>query len=100
MPAIKHPDYFLDTIIFSVCGNDLLYGGAIKIFILVWQVEGCLFKVPKYHFVRSATIFPVSLDQPQEEVLNAEGYSEESPIFLPGTTKADFESLMKILYPL
>ena len=71
-----------------------------KIFILVWQVEGCLFKVPKYHFVRSAAIFPVSLDQPQEEVLNAEGYSEESPIFLPGTTKVDFENLMKILYPL
>lgn len=70
------------------------------IFILVWQVEGCLFKVPKYHFVRSAEIFPVSLDHPQEEVLNAEGYSEESPIFLPDTTKVDFENLMKILYPL
>ena len=100
MPAINHPDYFLDTIIFSVCGDNLLYGGAMKIFILVSQVEGCLFKVPKYHFVRSAAIFPVSLDQPQEEVLNAEGYSEESPIFLPGTTKVDFENLMKILYPL
>ena len=100
MSAIKHPDYFLDTIIFSVCAsNALLYGGAMKIFIL-WQVEGCLFKVPKYHFVRSAAIFPASLDQPQEEVLNAEGYSEENPIFLPGTTKVDFENLMKILYPL
>ncbi|KAF9012721.1 hypothetical protein BDQ17DRAFT_1405296 [Cyathus striatus] len=76
--AIKHETYFWDTIVFSV--------------------QGTLFKVPRYHFRSSSSIFRDCFSLPQGKGPK-EGDSEEYPLKLDGIDKVDFERLLKVLYP-
>jgi hypothetical protein len=62
------------------------------------QVEDTLFKVPRQQFLQSP-IFKTTFTLPAGES-NAEGLSDDCPFQLQGVTKAAFESLLQIMYPL
>ncbi|KAG2039834.1 hypothetical protein BDR03DRAFT_825379, partial [Suillus americanus] len=63
------------------------------------QVEDCLFRVPRDTLESQSDVFrdlfllPVQADK-------AEGCSDTDPIVLEGILKEEFQSLMKVLYPM
>jgi len=69
-------------------------------FILAWQVEGTLFRVPKYGFEESPGVFSTVFKlPPNPENPNVEGSSDEHPFELHGISKIDFRSFLRVLYP-
>ncbi|OJA21546.1 hypothetical protein AZE42_03252 [Rhizopogon vesiculosus] len=67
--------------------------------LVTFLVEDCLFRVP-YHALasqsdvfRDLALLPVAAHK-------AEGHSDTDPIVLEGIKKEDFQSLMKVLYPM
>lgn len=80
MPAPKHHEQFYFTFV-------------------TFLVEDCLFRVPRDTLESQSDIFrdlfllPVQADK-------AEGYSDSNPIVLEGILKDEFQSLMKVLYPM
>ncbi|KAF8216963.1 hypothetical protein K438DRAFT_1704090 [Mycena galopus ATCC 62051] len=67
---------------------------------IIFQVEDCLFNVPRYHFERTSEIFATMLTLPPGDAVKVEGQSDDNPIVLDGISKVDFRALLKILYPL
>ncbi|KAF7356246.1 hypothetical protein MVEN_00956100 [Mycena venus] len=67
---------------------------------ITFKVEEHIFKVPRYHFERSSEIFATAFTLPAGDGAHAEGQSDDTPIVLEGISSIDFESLLKILYPL
>ncbi|KAJ7133949.1 hypothetical protein C8R43DRAFT_1022665 [Mycena crocata] len=65
---------------------------------VIFQVEECLFKIPRYHFERSSEIFATMFSLPT----SAEGevLTDQNPIKLEGISSVDFERLLEVLYPL
>ncbi|THU77833.1 hypothetical protein K435DRAFT_595972, partial [Dendrothele bispora CBS 962.96] len=61
-------------------------------------VEGCLFRVPRFHFETSSEVFRDMFTLPQTGK-QEEGDSDANPIKLEGIKAADFECLLKVLYP-
>jgi hypothetical protein len=63
------------------------------------QVENTIFRVPRFQFERHSGVFATtfSLPQPAE---GAEGSDDKNPITLDGIKSLDFQTLLKILYPL
>lgn len=80
MPVPKHHEQFYFTLI-------------------TFLVEDRLFRVPRDTLESQSDVFrdlfllPVEADK-------AEGYSDTSPIVLEGIMKEEFQSLMKVLYPM
>ncbi|KAK7462317.1 hypothetical protein VKT23_007918 [Stygiomarasmius scandens] len=64
---------------------------------VVFQVEECLFRVPRFHFEKSSEVFSDMFSLPQAE--SEEGESDAHPIRLEGIEAKDFECLLKFLYP-
>ncbi len=64
------------------------------------QVEDRFFKVPRYHFDRSSEVFATAFSLPAGDPVRAEGQSDDNPIVLEGISSADFQALLKVLYPL
>ncbi|KAJ7736937.1 hypothetical protein B0H16DRAFT_1379990 [Mycena metata] len=60
---------------------------------VVFKVETALFKVPCWQFERHSGLF-TSLPR------GGEGSDDENPFMLHGISKADFQTLLKVLYPL
>ncbi|KAK7012804.1 hypothetical protein R3P38DRAFT_3279276 [Favolaschia claudopus] len=85
--ASRHQDYYLQTVVFK--GRSWI------------QVEDCLFNVPRYHFERGSEVFAgmFSVPQPGGDTCK-EGQGDSNPIVLVGKSSADFQALLKILYPL
>ncbi|THU75969.1 hypothetical protein K435DRAFT_771321 [Dendrothele bispora CBS 962.96] len=65
---------------------------------IIFQVEGILFRVPRFHFETSSEVFSDMFALPQTDELK-EGDSDASPIRLEGIMAADFECLLNVLYP-
>ncbi|KAJ7154433.1 hypothetical protein C8R43DRAFT_1001276 [Mycena crocata] len=65
---------------------------------VIFQVEECLFKVPRYHFERSSEIFATMFSLPTSA--ESEGLTDQNPIKLEGISSVDFERLLEVLYPL
>ncbi|KAF5336222.1 hypothetical protein D9758_014346 [Tetrapyrgos nigripes] len=61
------------------------------------QIEGSLFKVPRYHFENSSEVFHDMFLLPQGD--SPEGSSDDHPIKLEGVLAYDFEQLLGTLYP-
>ncbi|KAG1728073.1 hypothetical protein EDB19DRAFT_1747897 [Suillus lakei] len=80
MPIPKHHEQFYFTFV-------------------TFLVEDCLFRVPRDTLESQSDVFrdlfllPVQADK-------AEGYSDTNPIVLEGILKEEFQSLMKVLYPM
>ncbi|KAJ7655705.1 hypothetical protein DFH06DRAFT_482415 [Mycena polygramma] len=66
---------------------------------VVFKVENTLFKVPRFQFERHSGVFAdtFSLPQPAE---GAEGSDDKVPFKLDGIKRADFEALLKVIYPM
>jgi hypothetical protein len=64
------------------------------------QVEGTLFKVPRYPFVRSSEVFRDMFQLPTPKYATPEGSSDQNPLFLDGIKKTDFRRLLKLMFPM
>ncbi|RDB27014.1 hypothetical protein Hypma_004967 [Hypsizygus marmoreus] len=67
---------------------------------IVFQVDDCLFKVPKFAFCESSTVFSDMLAVPQPSEGGQEGSSAKNPVKLHGVSKDDFRRLLEVMYPL
>ncbi|KAJ6530032.1 hypothetical protein DFH09DRAFT_1411502 [Mycena vulgaris] len=74
----RHATYYLETITF--------------------EVEDCLFKVPRRHFESNSEIFRTASTLPAGA--EGEGLSDQNPVKLEGISSADFERLLAVLYPM
>ncbi|KAF9239116.1 hypothetical protein BU15DRAFT_47003, partial [Melanogaster broomeanus] len=63
-----------------------------------WQVEGCLFHVPRGPFETESTVFRDMFLLPVPDIHEVEGLNDARPIHLEGTRRYDFEQLMKVLF--
>ncbi|KAJ7169151.1 hypothetical protein C8R43DRAFT_876246, partial [Mycena crocata] len=63
------------------------------------QVEGTLFRVPRFQFERHSEIFATTFCLPPPTG-KAEGSDDSNPLKLEGINKLDFQRLLKVLYPL
>ncbi|KAJ6593369.1 hypothetical protein B0H19DRAFT_1246152 [Mycena capillaripes] len=66
---------------------------------VVFNVENALFKVPRFQFERHSGIFATTFSLPQP-VEGAEGTNDKIPFKLEGIKRADFQALLKVLYPM
>ncbi|KAJ6537748.1 hypothetical protein B0H19DRAFT_1316502 [Mycena capillaripes] len=66
---------------------------------VVFNVENAFFKVPRFQFERHSGIFATTLSLPQP-VEGAEGTNDKIPFKLDGIKRADFQALLKVLYPI
>ncbi|KAK7462319.1 hypothetical protein VKT23_007920 [Stygiomarasmius scandens] len=66
---------------------------------VVFQVEGSLFRVPRFHFETSSEVFSDMFALPQADSKPEEGDGDAHPIKLEGIEAKDFECLLKVLYP-
>lgn len=62
-------------------------------------MEDHLFKIPKHYFEENSSIFNGVVILPSSSE-DADGSSDEKPIYLPEIKKADFESLLGVMYPM
>ncbi|KAG2141266.1 hypothetical protein DEU56DRAFT_885326 [Suillus clintonianus] len=63
------------------------------------DVEDCLFRVPRDMLESQSDVFRDLFLLPVQTG-KAEGHSDTNPIVLAGVQKAEFQSLMKVLYPM
>ena len=68
-------------------------------FIRRWKI-GQLFKVPRHHFSENSAVFATTFTLPPGNDKPVEGCNETYPFKLQGVKKADFQALLKVLYPL
>ncbi|KAI6046772.1 hypothetical protein EDC04DRAFT_1248639 [Pisolithus marmoratus] len=73
----RHSDFYIPTVTFLV--------------------EDSLFRVPKEPFQQESDVFWTMFSLPQGDGIAVEGSSDENPIRLRGTSKNDFEQLLKSL---
>ncbi|KAI6004922.1 hypothetical protein EDD15DRAFT_1025469 [Pisolithus albus] len=73
----RHSDFYISTVTFLV--------------------EGSLFKVPREPFEKESEVFCGMFSLPQGSSGVVEGLSDENPIRIDGTSKDDFEQLLKAL---
>jgi len=67
--------------------------------ILIFLVEGCLFKLPRAPFERNSEVFQDMFGLPVPENTVTDGSSDENPLRLDGVKKADFRQLLKVMFP-
>ncbi|KAJ7188792.1 hypothetical protein C8R46DRAFT_1341462 [Mycena filopes] len=83
-PFVFHPlrdNYYLDTVTF--------------------KVENVLFKIPKWQFETNSGVFATTFSLPQsEEKGEVEGSDDEHPFRLDGISRVEFQTFLKVLYPL
>ncbi|KAF7296048.1 hypothetical protein MKEN_01419900 [Mycena kentingensis (nom. inval.)] len=64
------------------------------------EVENCLFAVPSHQFTHNSGFFAETLSSPPTGNDIGEGWHESCPLNLEGVSVSDFESLLKVLYPI
>ena len=67
------------------------------VLILLHQVEGCLYSIPKQVLASQSPVFEGMFDIGDASV--GEGTSEDKPIVLEGYRSSEFECLLKVLLP-
>ena len=67
--------------------------------LILFQVEGILFHVPKEELVKNSDIFASMFSLPPEEGKPAQGLDEDNPIQLAGVSANEFRALLLMLYP-
>ncbi|KAH8111838.1 hypothetical protein DFH11DRAFT_1512330 [Phellopilus nigrolimitatus] len=65
----------------------------------IFQVEGCLFKVPRKPFEEQSEIFRSMFSLPQESNAMVEGMTDDKPLILDSVKKADFRAFLQVLFP-
>lgn len=65
------------------------------------QVEGTLFRVPRWGFEHPDCMFSAMFDLPEPgaDGKQIEGTSDECPIILEGESKSHFKAFLMALYP-
>ncbi|KAF9016109.1 hypothetical protein BDZ89DRAFT_994726 [Hymenopellis radicata] len=66
---------------------------------VVFLVENRLYKVPRYYFANYSEIFGSTFDLPQGSA-SPEGQSDDHPFKLHGLTCSEFDSLLRVIYPM
>ncbi|TFK16504.1 hypothetical protein FA15DRAFT_698737 [Coprinopsis marcescibilis] len=89
LPAAFHPNSSME----NVARVDSFYSGRI----LWFKVEGFLFAVGRDEFAALSDVFAGMYLLPSNEAVD--GRDESHPIMLEGYLKADFRSLLKVMYP-
>ncbi|RXW20342.1 hypothetical protein EST38_g5512 [Candolleomyces aberdarensis] len=64
---------------------------------VTFKVEDEIYRVPSHGLADASEVFATMFTLPQSN--KGEGQSDENPIELPLCTKAEFESLLEVLYP-
>ncbi|TDL18193.1 hypothetical protein BD410DRAFT_793499 [Rickenella mellea] len=64
--------------------------------LITFRVENCLFKLPR-HFVEQSEVFQGMYAVAQADT--KEGTCDEHPIYLPQTSRKDFEAFLKVAIP-
>ncbi|KAF9012718.1 hypothetical protein BDQ17DRAFT_1344506 [Cyathus striatus] len=77
MGPIHDTEYYLDTVVFLV--------------------DNCLFKVPRYYLAQNSDIFRATFSLPCTGAV--EGSSDDIPFKLEGINRDDFRNLMRVIYP-
>ncbi|KAJ7029982.1 hypothetical protein C8F04DRAFT_739610 [Mycena alexandri] len=77
--AMRDSKYYLDTIVF--------------------KVENAFFRVPRWQFENNSGIFATTFSLPHPEE-KGEGSDDEHPFHLDGITRVEFQTFLKVLYPL
>ncbi|KAK7024957.1 hypothetical protein R3P38DRAFT_1055576 [Favolaschia claudopus] len=67
---------------------------------ITFQVENRIFNVPRYHFERTSEVFAGMFSLPSGDSVSLEGQTDTNPVVLEGKNCADFQALLKVLYPL
>ncbi|EDR07775.1 uncharacterized protein LACBIDRAFT_327753 [Laccaria bicolor S238N-H82] len=89
LPTIsKDKMYYLEHVVFQI-----IEGGISS------KVEDSLFKVPRHHFSENSAVFATTFTLPPGNDKPVEGCNENYPFKLQGVKKADFQALLKVLYP-
>ena len=65
--------------------------------LILLQMEGTLFKLPRYLFEESSDIFRDMFSLPVPEGTSYDGCSDEQPLILEGVRKEDFRCLLKAM---
>jgi BTB/POZ domain len=65
----------------------------------IFQVEGCLFKVPRTYFERDSEVFCALFQLPVAQDTPIEGSSDQKPLRLEGIKEDDFRQLLRVMYP-
>ncbi|KAF8961862.1 hypothetical protein BDZ97DRAFT_1759686 [Flammula alnicola] len=78
---IRHEKYYLPD-----------YGMAI------FNIQGRLYKVHRHFFIQESEVFKSMFDCPSPPGGNQDGDSDETPIYLPEVTCAEFEALLDFFY--
>ncbi|KAI9459228.1 hypothetical protein BJY52DRAFT_388929 [Lactarius psammicola] len=65
---------------------------------VVLRVENQIYKVHRYFLVRESEFFRDLFSLPQGGSARVEGVDDEHPIYIPDTTTAEFENLLRFLY--
>jgi len=79
-------------------GPQLRRSGSYYFDLIVFQVEDTLFKLPKIYF-RNSSVFATIFTLPSGSEQDVEG-TDAKPFVLHGINPVDFESLLKVMYPL
>ncbi|KAF8273658.1 hypothetical protein EI94DRAFT_1165465 [Lactarius quietus] len=75
----EHPFYFYDSQV-------------------VLKVESQIYRIHRYFLVRESEFFRDLFSLPQGAAARVEGVDDEHPIFIPGTTIAEFDGLLRFFY--
>lgn len=74
-----------------------LLGSVPKRWLTCRQVEGVLFKVPRFKFERSSSVFSDMFAIPAED--SQEGSSDDKPIRLELIEQVDFQRFLSAMFP-
>ena len=102
--VIKSPSHWFTEVVFQV-GHFLTMAAVVSRLVTPGhaicppQVEDTLFRVPRHHFEQQSEVFSAMFQLPVASGTVADGSSEHQPLQLPGVTKADFEHLLRLMFP-
>lgn len=66
---------------------------------MIILVGDCLFKVPRYPFIRTSEVFRNMFLSPVSDGTPPDGSSDEKPLILEGIEETDFRLLLKVMFP-
>ncbi|KAF8161479.1 hypothetical protein B0H34DRAFT_701115 [Crassisporium funariophilum] len=67
--------------------------------IVVFWVEGYLFKVPTQQFTEESEVFQAMFTLPQDPDLKVDGQTDDQPLRLEGVKQDAFRQLLRVMYP-
>lgn len=67
--------------------------------LIIQQVEGCLFKVPRRPFEDQSDVFKSMFTLPPGQNIVVDGMSDDKPLLLENIKKDDFRAFLHVLFP-